>query len=466
MSISKAIQEDSRASAWITPFVQHGGPRYLQIADMLERALSDGSLRPGDRLPPQRRLAALFQIDLTTVTRAYDEAKRRNLLEGQGARGTYVAAPKVELTQMLDLSMNIPPPPAGVDFDDLLKQGVAQVLMRTDSDLLMSYHLGGGGKADRAAGAVWLAPMFDHVEAEQVVACPGAQAALAALILTLSRPGDSILTEPAVYPGLRSAAGLLNRKTIVVETDADGMLPDALEKAGRKHRARLVYLNPTLQNPTAHTMPVARRLAITQVAIRCGMHIIEDDPYWLLASDAPPPLAHYAPGNVSYIATLSKCLAPGLRMAYALVPDAQLRERFVQALRSFSLMATPLTTALATQWIHDGSAHALLAGVRSEADARQDVIRTILTGTSHPRSDGIHVWFSLPSYWTSRELAATARAQGVAVTASDAFHASKPPNAIRISLGSIRDRARLASALKKLSLLLAHKPVVHQEFVI
>ena len=54
----------------------------------------------------------------------------------------------------------------------------------------------------------------------------------------------------------------------------------------------------------------------------------------------------------------------------------------------------------------------------------------------------------------------------MAVTASDAFHASKPPNAIRISLGSIRDRARLANALKKLSLLLAHKPVVPQEFVI
>ena len=466
MSQSKSIQESGHASAWITPFVQYGGPRYLQIADMLERALSDGSLRPGDRLPPQRRLAALFQVDLTTVTRAYDEAKRRNLLEGQGARGTYVAAPKVELTQLLDLSMNIPPPPVGVDFDDLLKRGLAQVLLRTDSDLLMSYHLGGGGKADRAAGAAWLAPMFGHVDADHVVACPGAQAALAALILALSRPGDSILTEAAVYPGLRAAAEQLNRKTIAVETDADGMLPEALDKACRKHHARLLYLNPTLQNPTAHTMPAARRLALAHVAQRCGVHIIEDDPYWPLASEAPPPLAHYAPGHVSYIATLSKCLAPGLRMAYTVIPDTQLRERFLQALRAFSLMATPVTTALATQWIHDGSAHALLAGVRSEADARQEVVRTILTGSSHPGSDGIHVWFSLPSYWTSRELADTARAQGVAVTASDAFHDSHPPNAIRISLGSIRDRARLTSALKKLSLLLAHKPVLQRAFVI
>jgi DNA-binding transcriptional MocR family regulator len=89
-----------------------------------------------------------------------------------------------------------------------------------------------------------------------------------------------------------------------------------------------------------------------------------------------------------------------------------------------------------------------------------------VTGTSHPRSDGIHAWFSLPSYWSSRELAATAQAQGMAVTASNAFYDNRTPNAIRISLASIRNRARLANALKKLSLLLAHKPVLHQEFVI
>ncbi|WP_449260695.1 GntR family transcriptional regulator, partial [Escherichia coli] len=78
-------------------------------------------LTPGDRLPAQRQLAAQLGVDLTTITRAYDEARRRHLLEGRGARGTYVAAPKVELTAILDLSMNTPPPPDGVDFDDMLK---------------------------------------------------------------------------------------------------------------------------------------------------------------------------------------------------------------------------------------------------------------------------------------------------------------------------------------------------------
>jgi DNA-binding transcriptional MocR family regulator len=467
MSQSKSIQDDSHTTSWVGNFVLHGGPRYVQIADFIEGALSDGRLKPGDRLPPQRQLAAMLKVDLTTITRAYDEAKRRNLLEGRGARGTYAAAPKVELVQMLDLSMNIPPPPEGVDFDDMLKQGLAQVLMRTDSDLLMTYHLGGGSKVARAAGASWLAPMFKTVEPEHIVVCPGAQSALAALILMLTQPGEVIVTEPAVYPGLRSAAEQLGRRVVAVATDDSGMQPDMLERACREHDARLIYLNPTLQNPTTLTMPEQRRREIARVAARCGARIIEDDPYWLLAEGAPPPVAHFAPREVYYISTLSKCLTPGLRTAFVLLPDVQIRDRFLVALRSFALMSTPLTTALTTQWIHDGSAGRLLAGVRDEARARQILTRQLLAGSLPGPGDGIHVWLPLPSYWTSHDLARTARAEGLAVTSSDAFFAGpQPPNAIRISLGCSRDRARLAAALRKLSQLLARKPSMYRDIVI
>lgn len=467
MPQSKSVQDESHTIAWLGNFVLHGGPRYLQIADFIERALSDGRLKPGDRLPAQRRLASLLQVDLTTVTRAYDEAKRRNLLEGRGAQGTYAAAPKVELIEMMDLSMNMPPPPEGIDFCDMLKQGLAQVLLRTDSELLMSYHLGGGSEAARAAGASWLAPMFGKVEQDHIAICPGAQAALAALILMLSRPGEVILAEPAVYPGLRSAAQLLGRRVATVPVDGDGMLPDMLERACREHGAPLVYLNPTLQNPTALTMPEQRRREIAAVAERCGALIIEDDPYWLLAERAPPPVAHFAPRQVYYVATLSKTLTPGLRTAFVLLPSVEERQRFLVALRAFALMSAPLTTALATQWIHDGTAGRLLAGVRNEARARQVLTRQVLAGTLQGSSDGIHVWLPLPSYWTSREFAAATRAEGLAVTASDAFVAGPPPpNAIRISLGACRNRTRLAAALKKLSQLLSRKPPIDRDVVI
>ncbi|MES2347439.1 MAG: PLP-dependent aminotransferase family protein [Pseudomonadota bacterium] len=451
--------QDEEAPIWLPRLASNGGPRFLQIADALQAAVADGSLKPGDRLPPQRRLAAQLDVDLTTITRAYDEARRRNLLEGRGARGTYVAAPKVELTSILDLSMNTPPPPDGVDFDDMLKQGLAQVLMRADNELLMTYHLAGGSDSDRKAGAKWLEPMFGHLDARQLVVCPGAQAAIAALILALTEPGDVILAEPATYPGLRAAATQFGRHVIAVEADKHGMVPEMLEEACRRHKPGLVYLNPTLQNPTAITIPERRRKELASIAKHCNVRIVEDDPYWLLADAPPPPIATFAPEQVCYISTLSKCLTPGLRVAFVLIRDPHERERFLVALRSFALMVAPLTAALATQWILDGSAGGLMEGVRNEARLRHRMARDILAGRYSGSGDGLHVWLELPAYWNSSQLARAAGSEGIAVTPAEAFATGGGSvNAIRISLGSIKDRGRLQAALQRLSHLLARRP--------
>jgi DNA-binding transcriptional MocR family regulator len=458
MSQLKTIQ-DENLPIWLPRLAVHGGPRFLQIADALQAAVVDGSLKPGDRLPPQRQLAAQLDVDLTTITRAYDEARRRNLLEGRGARGTYVAAPKVELTSILDLSMNTPPPPDGVDFDDMLKQGLSQVLMRTDNELLMTYHLAGGSDSNRKAGAKWLEPMFGHLDSQQVVVCPGAQAAIAALILALTEPGDVILAEPTSYPGLRAAATQFGRHIIAVEADKHGMVPEMLEEACRQHKPGLVYLNPTLQNPTAITIPERRRKELASIAKRCNVRIVEDDPYWLLADAPPLPIATFAPEQVYYISTLSKCLTPGLRVAFVLIRDPHERERFLVALRSFALMVAPLTAALATQWILDGSADGLMEGVRNEARLRHRMARDILAGRYSGAGDGLHVWLELPAYWNSSQLARAADSEGIAVTPAEAFATgSGSVNAIRISLGSIKDRGRLQAGLQRLSHLLAQRP--------
>jgi DNA-binding transcriptional MocR family regulator len=458
MSQLKTIQ-DENLSVWLPRLAVHGGPRFLQIADALQAAVADGSLKPGDRLPPQRQLAAQLDVDLTTITRAYDEARRRNLLEGRGARGTYVAAPKVELNAILDLSMNTPPPPDGVDFDDMLKQGLSQVLMGADSGLLMTYHLGGGSDSDRKAGAKWLEPMFGQLDSRQVVVCPGAQAAIAALILALTAPGDIILAEPTGYPGLRAAATQFGRQIIAVEADRHGMVPGMLEEACRRHKPGLVYLNPTLQNPTTITMPERRRKELASIAQRCNVRIVEDDPYWLLADAPPPPVATFAPEQVYYISTLSKCLTPGLRVAFVLLRGLHERERFLVALRSFALMAAPLTAALATQWILDGSADGLMQGVRNEARLRHRMARDILAGRYSGVGDGLHVWLGLPAYWNASQLARAADSEGIAVTPAEAFATGgESVNAIRISLGSVRDRGRLQAGLQRLSHLLARRP--------
>jgi DNA-binding transcriptional MocR family regulator len=188
------------------------------------------------------------------------------------------------------------------------------------------------------------------------------------------------------------------------------------------------------------------------------VRIIEDDPYWLLADVPPPPIATLAPEQVVYISTLSKCLTPGLRVAFVLIRDPQERERFLAALRSFALMAAPLTAALATQWILDGSADRLMDGVRKEARLRHRMARDILAGRYSGAGDGLHVWLELPSYWNSSELARAADSEGIAVTPAEAFATgSVSMNAIRISLGSIKDRERLQAGLQRLSNLLARR---------
>ena len=408
--------QDERSASWLPRLAAHGGPRFLQIADALQQAVADGLLKSGDRLPPQRQLAAQLDVDLTTVTRAYDEAKRRHLLEGR-------------------------------------------VLMRADSGLLMSYHLGGGSESDREAGARWMAPMFGRVDPRQVIVCPGAQAAIAALILTLTAPDDVILVEPTGYPGLRAAATQFGRRIVTVGADRHGMLPERLEQACREHAPRLVYLNPTLQNPTTVTMPAQRRQELAAIARHAGVRIVEDDPYWLLAEAPPPPIATCAPSHAYYISSLSKCLTPGLRIAFVLVPDPLDRERLLVALRSFALMAPPLAGALATQWILDGSAARLLEGVRTEARIRHRMARNILAGRYTGAGDGLHVWLELPAYWNGTQLARAADKEGMAVAPGEAFaNGSDSVNAIRISLGCVRDRGRLQTGLQRLSQLLARRP--------
>lgn len=323
----------------------------------------------------------------------------------------------------------------------------------------MHYHVGGGSDADRQAGARWLAPMFGPLDAGQLIVCPGAQAAIAAAILALTMPGDVILAEPMSYPGLRAAATRFGRRLIAVEADQHGMVPAMLEEACRRHQPALVYLNPTLQNPTAVTMPERRRKALAGIAQRCNVRILEDDPYWRLADAPPPPVATFAPVHAVYISTLSKCLTPGLRVAFVLIRDPLARDRFLDALKSFSLMVTPLTAALATQWILDGSADTLLEGIRKEARLRHRMARDVLAGRYSGLGDGLHVWLALPAYWTAAQLAHAAASAGIAVTPAAAFATgSVSVNAIRISLGSIKDRDHLRAGLQRLSLLLAQRP--------
>lgn len=442
------MADSDAALTWTSRLDPAAGPRYLQIVAQLERAVATGLLRPGDRLPPQRRLAEHLAVDLTTVTRAFGEARERGLIDAVTGRGSFISARQEQAGPPLDLSMTIPPAPKGLRLGELMQRGIAEILARSDADQLMNYHGGAGSLAERAAGAAWLAPLMGAVPPQRIAVVPGAQTGLNALLSLLARPGDAILMEPLTYPGLIGAARQRGLAMVPVADDADGPLPDALDEAANRSGARLFALTPTLQNPTCITIPERRRQDLVTVARRRDLILIEDDPYSLLAGDAPPPLAALAPERTWHVATLSKALTPGLRTAFVVMPEGTDGAAFLAALRAAALMPAPLMTALATHWIRIGAAKDLLEGVRREAAERQLLARDILPATMRGHAHALHVWQPLPAHWARGRLMERAREAGLGVMAADAFSTGGvAPDAIRIALGAIPERARLAEAL-------------------
>lgn len=444
---------------WLRRVDRDGGPIYLAILNALEAAVRDGELQAGEQLPPQRVVAGLLGVDFTTVTRAYAAARARGLVEGTVGRGTFVKGRALESDAgLIDLSMNLPPPPKGLALGRLLKEATRQILDSADAAALMAYHPGAGSRAQRAAAAAWLSPCLGDVALDRLLVSSGAQPALAAILTTLARPGDRIVSEPLTYPGLLALARHLGLSLVPCPVDDEGFIPEALERICAEQAPKAIYLVPTLQNPTASTMTPDRRRQVCAVARRAGVPILEDDAYGRLPDMPLPALASLAPELTYYVSTVSKCLSPGLRTAFVAAPDAEAAEMVAQALRSLSLMASPLTLGVTTAWIRNGTAEAVLAAVRTEARERQALAAEILP-QARGGPDGVHVWLDLPARWDERALRDAAQARGLSLVTAEAFAAGgSARNGMRISLGGPTRQAVLAEALRGVARLLGAEP--------
>lgn len=435
------------AAAWLRRIETLDGPAYRRLATALEQAVSEGELQAGDQIPAQREVARLVGIDFTTVTRAYALARERGLIEGTAGRGTFIRSRAVEdEAGLVDLSMNLPPPPAGLNLGALLREATGEILARTDPATLMAYHPGAGSLAQRAAGAAWLAPSLGEVDPARVIVASGAQTALSALLDHLTRPGDTILAEAFAYPGLLATAARRGLTVVACPMDAEGLETGALDRLIARHRPRLLCCTPTFQNPTAATMGLARRDAVVAIARAAGVTILEDDAYGLLPTAPLPALAALWPEGVFHIATTAKALSPGLRLAYIVAPPGQ-AEGAAQALHAIAQMPAPLMAAVVTHWIRDGVATRILEGVREEAVARRALAAELLPAAlGGPES--LHVW--LPGATATP----AARDRGLALVGAEAFRA---PGAVgeglRVSLGAAAKRATLSRALTELEAL-------------
>lgn len=457
---------------WAPHLSRLGKPRYLAIADAIAEDIRNGKLSPSDRLPPQRKLAKRLDIDFTTVARGYIEAQKRGLIESRVGQGTFVREPAKRRhgpvfrhPEIVDLSMNLPPEPDDPELLDRMQDGLEAI--GRDLVYLMRYQGFGGVQADKDAAVQWLRHRSLAPQQDRLFIAPGAHPALLGIFGLLAKAGDVVLSEALTYPGARSIAAQLGLRHIGIPMDDEGIDAAAFAEACARLSPRALYLNPTLLNPTTHTVSRRRRNEIVAIARQFGVAIIEDDPYGFLPADGPPPFAALAPEITWHVAGLAKCLGAGLRIAYVVAPDVRSGWLFASAVRTATVMASPVTIALATRWITDGTADALLAAVRQESMERQRMVSAILPREMY-RADpvGFHLWLSLPEPWTRSAFVGHTRSTGVSVVASDAFITeATAPEAVRVCLGGPADRTAVRNALEFMAHALAESPTLASTFL-
>jgi DNA-binding transcriptional MocR family regulator len=450
-------------------------PAYLMLADLIAEDLRSGRLAPRDRLPTLREMAQTLNLNYTTVARAYSEARKRGLIDSRPGFGTVVrgTSPSLRLRggSAAEMTMNLPPEPADPALLERMRQGSAALMQRADLYQLMRYQDFGGTPEDKDAAVAWLRRRLPDCDSSRVLVCPGIHSALAALFSQLARPGEMVCVESLTYPGIKAMAAQLGVQLHALALDDEGPDPQAFEHACKALKCRALYINPTLLNPTTLTVTRQRREALADVALRFSVPIIEDDAYAMLPRNVPPPFALLAPDLTYYVTGFSKCLGAGLRTAYVRCPSEQQAQRLAGALRATTVMASPITNALSTLWVQDGTAEAMLQAIRSESMARQALAARHLAGhpvQAHP--EGFHLWLpmngSAANGWSGVEFASYLRSQGVGVVAAAAFSTDgDPPEAVRVCLGGKLTRDECDDALRLIGQTLAHPRHPHATVV-
>jgi DNA-binding transcriptional MocR family regulator len=284
--------------------------------------------------------------------------------------------------------------------------------------------------------------------AGQVFVTVGAQHGTLVALLASTRPGDAVLTEALTYPAIKQLARHLKLELHPVAMDGDGLLPDALDDACRRIGAKTLYLIPTLHCATVATMPDERRRAIGAIARRRDLTVIEDDVFGRLPNRRPPPIAAFAPERTLLVTSLSKSIAPWLRIGYLHAPEDRCDAVRV-AIHMTCWMVPPLMAELATRWIEDGTAEALAAWQRDEAKAREAIARAILEPVAPAlRCGGLHLWLELPRPWRAQAFQAAAERRQVRIVPAEMFAVGHtPPEAVRLALGRPRSQEQLRAGL-------------------
>lgn len=448
-------------------------PFYLRLADAIERAIVEGALKPGDKLPPQRDIAFDLKVTVGTIGRAYQIARERGLTTGEVGRGTYVrqieaATEKPEPHQFVSNSTadSLPGPPsedAKLDSTSAPLVGQAEDVAATFVEVMRDCpakvldYVRGVPQSWAEAGARWLETGGWTPEPANVVPTLGVNAAIQGIIAAATHPGDRIVFEDLSYASVARAATMIGRMPVTVGMDEEGMMPEELDRCAARQHPRMVFLMPAVNNPIGSTMSLRRREQIVSIARRHNLLIIEDNIYGKITPSNIPPIVSLAPERTFFVGGLSKSVSAGLRAGWASCPRGQ-AVRVTVAHNQLTGGRPFLNMEVAARLVLTGKAEAIRQAVMAEIAARGALFDEIFGVRTTGQAAAVpYRWVDLPAPWTSPAFQLAARNHGIRIDGEDEFRSvrgDKAHHSVRIGLSAVAERERLATALTTLKGLL------------
>lgn len=366
-----------------------GVPMYDQLAEWFRRAILDGQLRPGQRVPSTRSLAKELAISRVPVLSAYEQLFAEGYLETFIGAGTCVARSIPADTKpvhparrsMQRPSQNAPrsiarrveglrtPPQTWADNQGAFRVGLpaidhfptaawAKLVNRHARQATLEHMVYAGPMGYlplREAIAEYLATVRAvRCDASQIIITTGAQHGLQLCAHALLEAKDRVWMEDPGYPGARQALRTVGAHIIPVPVDEEGLNVDQAIRLGRN--ARAVYISPSHQFPLGVTMSAARRMQLLNWAARSGAWIIEDDYDSEFRLGGRPLASLQGMDNddrVIYVGTFSKVMFPALRVGYIVVPK-DLVGAFAAVRDAFDTFSSTLYQAALTDFIREG----------------------------------------------------------------------------------------------------------------
>jgi GntR family transcriptional regulator / MocR family aminotransferase len=389
-------------------------PLFLQIARAIADDVWRGRLKPGDRLPGSRTLARTLEVHRNTVLAAYGELVAEGWIRTRPAGGTYVssdlpqarprrfapgAAPRAEMPGRLGFDLRgasepilVPTLPRGTlslaeGVPDLRLVPIAALArayrraLRAPRRATLAYGDPRGHVRLRAALAAMLSALRGlAASADDVLVTRGSQMALDLVARVLLAPGDVVAVEALGYRPAWTALRNSGAKLVPIPVDESGMRVDALEALAASERVRMVYVTPHHQYPTTVTMAPGRRLQLLELARTRRIAILEDDYDNEFHYDGRPvlPLASAdRAGVVIYVGTLSKLLAPGLRIGFLVAPQPMIA-RLAETRTYMDRQGDQAVECAVAELLEDGEVQRHARRARRLYRARRDLLARLL----------------------------------------------------------------------------------------